>query len=59
MGVDRIGLMALAGVEHADPGRQLRWHVQDRFAVGDQTLGEVPTDPGAAVEHTVANQATV
>jgi hypothetical protein len=37
----------LAGGEHAGAGGQLRGHVEDGLAVGDQPLGDVPTDPGA------------
>jgi len=47
--IDRVALAALPGVEHPHPRRQLRRHVQDGFAVGDQTLGDVPADPGAAL----------
>jgi hypothetical protein len=50
VGVDRVGLAALAGIEHPHPRRQLRRHVQDGFPVGDQTLGDVPADPGATLD---------
>jgi hypothetical protein len=48
--VDRVGLAALTGVEHPHPRGQLRGHVEDRFAVGDQALGEVPADSAAALD---------
>jgi hypothetical protein len=40
----------LAGGEHAGPGGQFRGHVQDGLAVGDQPLGDVPADAGAALD---------
>ena len=49
VGVDRVGLAALAGVEHPHPRRQLRRHVEHGLAVGDQALGDVPADAGAAL----------
>jgi hypothetical protein len=48
--VDRVGLAALAGGEHPHPGRQFRWHVEHRFAVGDQPLRDVPADAVAALD---------
>src|ERR1022692_4739313 len=45
----RVGLTALAGGEHPGPGRQLRRHIHDRLAVGDQALRDVPADPVAAL----------
>ncbi|GAA4978812.1 hypothetical protein GCM10025331_87010 [Actinoplanes utahensis] len=48
VGVDRVGLAALAGSEHAGAGGQLRRHVEDGLAVGDQALGDVPADAAAA-----------
>ena len=50
MRVDRVGLAALAGGEHSGSGGQLRRHVKNGFAVGDQALGDVPTDTGAAFD---------
>jgi hypothetical protein len=50
VGVDRVGLAALAGVEHPHPRRQLGRHIQDSFAVGDQALGDVAADPGATLD---------
>ena len=50
VGVDRVGLAALAGVEHPHLGGQLRRHVEDGFAVGDQALGDVPADAVAAFD---------
>jgi hypothetical protein len=47
--VDRVGLACLPGVEHPHPRRQLGRHVHDGFAVGDQALGDVAADPGAAL----------
>jgi hypothetical protein len=41
-------LRPLASVEYPHPSRQFRRHVQDRFSVSDQALGDVPADPGAA-----------
>ena len=48
MGVDGVCFAALSGVEQPHPGRQLRGHVEHRFPVGDQPLGDVPADSGAA-----------
>ena len=50
MGVDRVGLTALAGGEHPGPGGQLRGYVQDGLAVGDQALGDVPADAATTLD---------
>jgi hypothetical protein len=50
VGVDRVGLAALAGGEHPGPGRQFRRDVQDGLAVGDQALSDVPADAAAALD---------
>jgi hypothetical protein len=50
VGVDRVGLAALAGGEDPGPGGQFRGYVQDGLAVGDQALGDVPADAGAAFD---------
>ncbi|BCJ51872.1 hypothetical protein Asp14428_33470 [Actinoplanes sp. NBRC 14428] len=50
MGVDWVGLAALAGGEHPGAGGQLRGHVEDGFSVGDQALGDVPADAIAAFD---------
>jgi hypothetical protein len=50
VGVDRVGLAALAGVEHSRPRGQFRGHVENGFAVGDQALGDVPADPGTPLD---------
>ena len=49
-GIDRVGLAALTGGEHAGPGGQLRGHVHHGFAVGDQALRDVPADTVAALD---------
>ena len=49
VGVDRVGLAALAGGEHPRPGGQLRRHVHHGLAVGDQALSDVPADAVAAL----------
>ena len=50
VGIDRVGLAALAGGEHPRPGRQLRRHVHHGLAVGDQALSDVPADAVAALD---------
>jgi hypothetical protein len=42
--VGRVVLAAVAGVDRPDPGRELRGHVHDALAVGDQALGQVEPD---------------
>ena len=49
MRIDRVGLASLAGGEDAGPGGQLRWHIDDRFAIGDQALRDVAADAVAAL----------
>nr|WP_204296755.1 hypothetical protein [Actinoplanes capillaceus] len=48
VGIDRVGLAALAGGEHPGAGGQFRRDVKDGLAVGDQALGDVPADTVAA-----------
>jgi hypothetical protein len=44
-----IALAAVADRQHPHPGGgQGGRHVQDLFAVADQPLGQLPTDPGGA-----------
>jgi hypothetical protein len=44
VGVSRVGLAAVAGVEDAHPSGQLGWHVHHGLAIGDQPLGHVSAD---------------
>lgn len=39
-----------AGYEHTCPGGQLRRHIDDLLAVGDQPVRDVPADPFAALD---------
>jgi hypothetical protein len=48
--VGGVGLAALPGGEHPRPGRELRGHVDDLFAVGEQALGDVPADALATLD---------
>jgi hypothetical protein len=47
--VDRVGLTTLTGGEHSSAGGQLRRHVHDGFAIGNQALRDVPADAAAAL----------
>ena len=49
VGVGRVGLAAVAGVEYPSPCGQLRRHVHHGLAVGDQALGHVPADAASAL----------
>jgi hypothetical protein len=50
VGIDGVGLAALTGREHPGSRRELRGHVNDSLAVGDQALGHVPADAVAALD---------
>ena len=48
--VGGVGLAALPGREHPRPRGQLRRHVHDVLAVGEQPVGDVPADALAALD---------
>jgi len=48
--VDRVSFAALPSVEHPHPRGQLRGHVQDRLAISDQTLRDVPADAATSLD---------
>jgi hypothetical protein len=50
VGVGSVGFAALPRGEHPRPGGQLRRHVDDLFAVGEQPMGDVPADALAALD---------
>lgn len=49
-----IALVAAFGVEHPDPSRQLRWHIQHRLARGDELLGHQRPRAGRALDRPAA-----
>ena len=48
--VGGVGLAALPGGEDADPGGQLRGHVDDLLPVGEKSGSDVPADAAAALD---------
>ena len=48
--VGGVGLAALSSGEHPGSGRQLRWHVDHLFVVGQQPVRDVAADPAAALD---------
>jgi hypothetical protein len=48
--VGSVGLAALPGGEDPRPRGQLRRHVNDLFAVGEQPVGDVLADAGTALD---------
>ena len=48
--VGGVGLAALPGGEHPGPRGQLRRHVHDVLAVGEEPVGDVPPDAFAALD---------
>lgn len=60
VGASGVGLAALPGGEHPRPRGQLRRHIHHNLAVGNQPLGQVLTDPVAALHrpHPIREPAT-
>jgi hypothetical protein len=50
VGIGGISLAALPGREHPHPRGQLGRHVDDSLPVSDQSLSQVPPDPGASLD---------
>ncbi len=50
VGIVCVGLAVVAGVEQADPGCELRWDVDDSFAVFEESLGQRPASAVAALD---------
>ena len=49
-GIVRVVLVRVPGLQQPHPGRQLRLHVQDPLAGGDELLGQQPAQPGSALD---------
>jgi len=50
VGVGGVGLVALPGREDPSASRELRWHVHDFLAIGQQSQRDMAADPAAALD---------